>query len=116
MYWGEGLIHAATSNDLISWEPLLQDVEGMPLVILEPRHGKFDSLLVEPGPPAIITKDGILLIYNGKNSITKGDSKITPRAYSAGQVLLDISNPTKIIARNEDCFLTPERPYEAKGQ
>jgi len=115
MYWGEGFIHAAVSDDLISWEPIL-DADGAPLVVLEPRNGKFDSLLVEAGPPAIITQNGILLLYNGKNSVIKGDSKVTPRAYSAGQVLLDISDPTKIIARDEDYFLTPERPYEMKGQ
>lgn len=115
MYWGEGLIHAAVSDDLISWE-LLRDEDEMPLVILEPRLGKFDSLLVEAGPPALITKDGILLLYNGKNSIKKGDPLVSPHAYSAGQVLLDISNPTKVIRRSEDFFLTPERSYEMNGQ
>ena len=88
----------------------------MVLAVLEPRNGKFDSLLVEAGPPAIITKEGIVLLYNGKNSVKKGDPQVTPGAYSAGQVLLDIANPTKIINRSEDYFLTPERPYEMKGQ
>lgn len=115
MYWGEGLIHAATSDDLISWK-FVKDRDGMPVVVVEPRVGKFDSLIVEAGPPAVITKDGILLLYNGKNSIEKGDPKIFPHAYSAGQVLLDISNPTKVISRSEECFLTPERPYEMRGQ
>lgn len=115
MYWGEGLIHAATSDDLISWE-IVKDRDGIPVVVLEPRNGKFDSLLVEAGPPAIITKDGIVLLYNGKNSIEKGDPNINPHAYSAGQALLDISNPTKVISRSNECFLTPEKPYEMWGQ
>ncbi len=115
MYWGEGHIHAAVSDDLISWE-YLRDEDGLPLIVLEPRERKFDSLLVEAGPPALITKDGILLLYNGKNSIKKGDSQITSQAYSAGQVLLDITDPTRTIHRSEDYFLTPERTYEMKGQ
>lgn len=115
MYWGEGFIHVATSDDLISWKPL-KDEDGKFLVIIEPRRGKFDSLLVEPGPPAILTEEGIVLLYNGKNSISKGDPKITPGAYSAGQLLLDASDPTKVLNRSANCFLTPEKPYEKKGQ
>lgn len=115
MYWGEGLIHAAVSDDLISWECVI-DEDGMPVAILEPRNGKFDSLLVEAGPPAILTENGIVLLYNGKNSMVKGDPLVTPHAYSAGQVLLDGSDPTKVLSRSENYFLTPERPYEMKGQ
>lgn len=115
MYWGEGLIYAATSDDLISWTPILDEDEN-PIVILKPRSGKFDSALVEPGPAAILTNDGILLLYNGKNSVKSGDPLITAKAYSAGQILLDLNDPTKVIARSEECFLTPTRSYEMNGQ
>ncbi len=115
MYWGEGQIHIATSDDLISWQPIL-NADDRPIVILAPREGKFDSALVEAGPPALLTDEGILLFYNGKNSAIHGDPKIFPKAYSAGQVLLDANNPTQVISRSESCFLTPEKPYEMKGQ
>lgn len=115
MYWGEGLIHIAISDDLVSWQPILGE-DGQPIAVLEPREGKYDSNLVEAGPPAILTKEGIVLLYNGKNSSENGDPNIVPGAYSAGQVLLDANDPTKVIARTEECFLTPERPYEMKGQ
>lgn len=115
MYWGEGIIHAATSEDLISWTPIL-DEDDKPLAVLTPRSGKFDSALVEPGPPAILTSEGIVLLYNGKNSAKDGDPLISPKAYSAGQVLLDFNDPTKVIARTEECFLTPTRAYEMRGQ
>ena len=115
MYWGDGIVHIATSDDLISWTPIYGP-SGMPLIVMKPRNWKFDSLLVEAGPPAIITEDGILLLYNGQNSNKKGDPNIPPKAYSSGQVLLDISDPTKILARSEEPFLTPERPYEINGQ
>lgn len=114
MYWGEGNIYAAVSDDLISWEPIQYD--GTLLSILEPRNGKFDSQLVEAGPPAIITKNGILLLYNGKNSLENGDTQVIPSAYSAGQVLLSLSDPSLILSRSEDYFLTPEKPYEMNGQ
>lgn len=107
MYWGEGIIYAATSDDLISWDPIYDEC-GKLLAILEPRDGKFDSQLVEAGPPAMITKEGILLLYNGKNSITN--------AYSAGQVLFDLFDPTKVTMRCENYFLTPEKSYEMNGQ
>jgi predicted GH43/DUF377 family glycosyl hydrolase len=114
MYWGEG-IYAAVSDDLISWEPLV-DEDGKLISILKPRPRKFDSVLVEAGPPAVITEEGILLLYNGKNSVKKGDPHIAPGAYCAGQVLLDLSNPAKVKARSDCHFLMPERPYETKGQ
>lgn len=115
MYWGEGVIYAAVSDDLLSWEPL-RDEDGMKVAVLEPRDGKFDSILVEAGPPALITKEGIVLLYNGKNSIKKGDPRITPKAYSAGQVLFDLSDPIKVLQRCDDCFFTPARSYEMRGQ
>lgn len=115
MYWGEGVIYAAVSHDLISWEPI-RDEDGMKLAVLEPRIGAFDSLLVEAGPPALLTQEGIVLLYNGKNSIVKGDPHIIPKAYSAGQALFDLKDPTKVLKRCETCFLTPERSYEMRGQ
>lgn len=115
MYWGEGMIHAAVSDDLITWEPVYGE-DGTLLAVLEPREGKYDSGLVEPGPPAILTRDGILLLYNGKNSSSYGESRIQAGAYSAGQALFDSSNPVKLIVRSEGYFLTPQRSYEYKGQ
>ncbi len=115
MYWGEGSIYAATSDDLISWNPLLTE-ERMLLPLAEPRKGYFDSMLVEAGPPALITKDGIRLLYNGKNGILKRSMKLKPKAYAAGQILFDAADPTKVLARCEDYFLAPERSYEMKGQ
>ena len=35
-----------------------------PEPVLSPREGLFDSRLVEPGPPPLLTDEGILLIYN----------------------------------------------------
>lgn len=115
MYWGEGSIFAATSDDLIAWEPVL-DEAGNPVPVLMPRPGHFDSALVESGPPAVLTQAGIVLLYNGKNDHGKGHPKIAAGAYAAGQVLLDASNPMRVIDRLTEPFFKPERSYETKGQ
>jgi len=116
MYFGEGQIYLASSTDLVNWDPVL-DASGNWQPILQTRPGAFDSDLVEAGPPAVITKNGILLIYNGKNaSGDKGDTSLQGGAYSGGQVLFDAHDLTKVLSRSSSWFITPERPYERTGQ
>lgn len=66
MYWGEYAVHAATSDNLTDWYPVLDENNEL-LKIARPRNGYFDSQMTECGPPAIRTKQGIVLMYNGKN-------------------------------------------------
>ena len=116
MYWGEGIVYAATSADLIHWEPVVDD-HGELTVVFAPRPGRFDSIYAEPGPPAVLTGQGIVMLYNGKNAGgAHGDAHFADGAYSAGQALLDAENPTRLLARADTPFLTPERPYERTGQ
>ncbi len=116
MYWGEQFVNIATSEDLINWTPML-DEKGDLKHFIEPRKGYFDSHLTECGPPAIMTKDGILLMYNGKNLAGKdGDSKYTANSYCAGQVLFDKKDPTKVIDRLDEPFFIPEADFEKSGQ
>jgi predicted GH43/DUF377 family glycosyl hydrolase len=115
MYWGEGSICAATSNDLVRWTPVL-DSGGALLHLLGPRPGLFDSGLAECGPPAVLTRNGIVLIYNGKNGDSDGSPDVGRGAYSAGQALFDAQDPLKLLQRTDRCFFKPERPYEATGQ
>lgn len=130
MYWGDKQIWAATSTDLLKWTPvelnrvqpkkftlktdsaILADLK----IILPTRRGKFDSDLVESGPPAMITKDGILLIYNSRNDKKIGDTTLETGTYSAAQVLFDKNDPLKILKRMSRSFMKPEKPYEIVGQ
>jgi predicted GH43/DUF377 family glycosyl hydrolase len=131
MYWGDHDIWAATSDDLIHWTPVeggQSPVEadgqtgsdgqgGSALkIVVAPRSGHWDSQLVESGPPAMITKDGILLIYNGMNRRSGGDSSLPEGMYGGGQVLLDINDPTKVLRRLDHEFIRPDKPYEITGQ
>jgi predicted GH43/DUF377 family glycosyl hydrolase len=115
MYWGEAGVFAATSTDLVNWEPLV-DEKGELKALISPRKGHFDSDLTECGPPAIITKNGILLLYNGKNNPTYGDSRFQANSYCGGQVLFDLNDPTKAIARLDVPFFRPMEPFEKSGQ
>ena len=69
MYWGEIHISLATSSDLIHWTPVLDNRTGKPIIVMSARTGHFDSGFPEVGPPPLLTKKGIVLIYNGKNSM-----------------------------------------------
>jgi predicted GH43/DUF377 family glycosyl hydrolase len=141
MYWGEGATYAATSDDLIRWTPL--EIEAAPDRYLSyqppldgklarwkshrisgakalyplagPRKHRFDSLLTEPGPPAIKTEDGIVLIYNGANHFKDGEPNTPAGAYQPGQMLFDAKDPTALIARTQEPFLRID-PAEAQGQ
>ncbi len=115
MYWGEEPIHWATSNDLIHWQPGVDRSHHLQ-VLFDRRQGKFDSALVEPGPPAILTKQGIVFLYNGKNSGVGGDRSVGPGAYSAGEALLDGKHPTRLLDRTNHPILRPEEPFELTGQ
>lgn len=116
MYWGEHGIAAATSKDLIHWQPVKDKKNHIKLVV-QTRKGYFDSELAEVGPQAILSPNGIILIYNGKNAAPpNGDLNYPVGSYSAGQVLLSVTDPTKVIARASKPFLVPELPYEKSGQ
>ena len=116
MYWGERFINPATSTDLINWTPMVDDM-GELKQIVNTRDGYFDSDLTECGPPAIITNNGILLLYNGKNKPAAGrDENYTANTYSAGQILFDKNDPTKVLQRLDKPFFVPTESFEKSGQ
>jgi beta-1,2-mannosidase len=116
LYWGEHHVYAATSSDLVNWQPVLNK-DGKLKELISPRKGFFDSDLTECGPPALMTKDGILLFYNGKNkSGDEGDKRYNADSYCAGQVLFDSKDPSKPIARLDVPFLRPMESFEKSGQ
>lgn len=115
MYWGEEGVYGATSDDLIDWEPVV-DQNNNPIAFISPREGYFDSQLTECGPPAIWTENGIVLLYNGKNHEKTGDRRFNKNAYCAGQVLFDSKDPTKVLQRLDVPFLRPMADFEKSGQ
>lgn len=117
IYWGEHAVYAATSSNLIDWTPILNEKDELQTVI-ETRKGYFDSDLTECGPPALVTKHGIVLIYNGKNGKhgVNGDPNYAESTYTGGQLLLDPKNPTKVLDRLDKPFYYPLADFEKSGQ
>ncbi|WP_202409383.1 glycoside hydrolase family 130 protein [Hufsiella arboris] len=116
LYWGELHVFAATSENLVDWQPLVDKNQKL-VELISPRKGYFDSELTECGPPALLTDKGILLFYNGKNKAgADGDPRFNANTYCAGQVLFDKNDPTKAIARLDVPFLRPMEPFEKSGQ
>ena len=91
----------AFSTDLLHWQ------EALDQPVLRRRPGQFDAKVVEPGPPPIMTSDGILLIYNGADERT---------VYATGWVLFDKNDPTKVMARSDQPIFTVEQEWEKLGQ
>ena len=79
-------------------------------IVLEPVY-EHESRYAGAGCPPIETKNGWLLIYHGAEETAKGI------VYSAcAAALMDINNPTKIIARLPYPLFTPEFQWELKGE
>jgi predicted GH43/DUF377 family glycosyl hydrolase len=91
----------AQSADLLHWK----DATSQP--VLRSRPGRFDSRVVEPGPPPVITPHGILLIYNG------ADDRLV---YSTGWALFERNDPSRVIARAGSPIFWPVLRWEKRGQ
>lgn len=117
MYWGEHMVGAATSDDLVNWTPVLDDKNEL-AVVIKPRDQYFDSALTECGPPAVMTDKGIVLLYNGKNQTNdhRRDKRFTAGAYCAGQILTDAKDPMKVLQRLDVPFFRPMASFEKSGQ
>src|SRR4030095_11723734 len=115
MYWGDTDIFLASSEDLINWTPMETNEKKL-LTVFGPRKGKFDSDLVESGPPAMLTDKGIVLLYNSRNILAHGDTSLPDHTYSASQILFSTNDPSKVIDRMDTYFLKPDKRYEITGQ
>ncbi len=77
-------------------------------ILMEPRSGKRDSRKIGIAGPPIETPAGWLLLYHGI-------SKKEDHHYHLRAAMLDLEDPTKVIARTNDTIFEPERPYEKIG-
>ena len=89
------------SSDLMHW------TEALDTPVLPRRPGRFDSRVVEPGPPPILTRDGIVLIYNG------ADDKLV---YRTGVAVFNREDPRKVLSRTDEPIFAPEKEWEKTGQ
>ena len=78
-------------------------------IILDPIGTNHESSFIGGGCPPIETEFGWLLIYHGVSDTCDG------YIYSAAAALLDIDDPTKVIARFEDPLFAPDLDFEKNG-
>lgn len=95
---GGNYIWVAESPDRIHW--------GRHICVATTREGKWDSARVGAGAAPIRTSEGWLEIYHGANKENR---------YCLGALLLDLNDPTKVLARSDEPIMEPIAPYEKTG-
>ncbi len=74
-------------------------------VVMRPEE-QWESVKIGAGPTPVETPEGWLLIYHGVDA---------NRVYRAGLALLDLDDPSKVIARTRRPALEPEADFERFG-
>jgi beta-1,2-mannobiose phosphorylase / 1,2-beta-oligomannan phosphorylase len=95
---GQPEIWISESTNLLHW--------GNHKYLLGLREGMWDSGRMGGGAVPIKTEKGWLELYHGAS---KDDR------YCMGAVLLDLEDPTNVLARTDKPILEPEAPYEVEG-
>lgn len=95
---GGNYIWLAESPDGVHW--------GNHKCIAKTREGKFDSKRLGAGAAPIKTKKGWLEIYHGATKENR---------YCLGALLLDLKDPSIVIARSEEPIMVPTETYERTG-
>lgn len=95
---GGNYIWIASSPDGIHW--------GNHKCIAKTRKSLWDSKRIGAGAAPIKTSEGWLEIYHGANE---------DHYYCLGAILLDLEDPSKVIARTEDPIMVPSEEYELNG-
>lgn len=103
------VIHRAFSTvcgDFITDLDSIEDGIKACIEILVPRPGMWDGNKVGIATPPIKTKKGYLVFYHGVSWSS---------IYRVGAILLDLKDPTLILARTSVPILEPEAKYELEG-
>jgi predicted GH43/DUF377 family glycosyl hydrolase len=79
-------------------------------IIMSPKDELSDTEKVGISGPPIETKEGWLLLYHCVSRKTQ------PMTYYVAAALLDLKDPSKVLARRKVPILQPEMPYELYGQ
>lgn len=93
----------------ISYSPDLKHW-GDSAILLPARKGSWwDAYKVGLGPQPIETSEGWLIIYHGVKTTAAGS------IYRLGLALLDLDDPSKVIARSDEWVFGPNEHYERIG-
>ncbi|MBW0252634.1 glycoside hydrolase family 130 protein [Cellulomonas sp. PS-H5] len=111
MYFGEGGLYWATSDDLIHWTPGTTDTEPM----YAPTPGSFDADLVEIGTSPVLTDNGLLVMLTNGATRTVHDDGTVDVDYRCGQIAIDPDEPTRVLARLQEPWLRPQTFEDLNG-
>lgn len=104
------IVHRSGDDIDSAFSPTL-DFDGLTWIEeyrwISPRPGMWDSKKIGMAAPPTKTEKGWVLFYHG---ISAKDG-----FYRVGAILLDLIDPTKIIARSDDPLFEPETSYEKEG-
>ena len=95
---GGNYIWLAESPDLEHW--------GRHHCIAHTRPGLWDSARIGAGAAPIRTDRGWLVIYHGADKNHR---------YCLGAMLLDLKNPSRVLARGQEPIMEPVAEYEKTG-
>src|SRR4029077_16801133 len=102
-YWMYWLGTAADKTDQMGLSyshALLHGTKATKTPVLPRRPGMFDSRVVEPGPPPILTPQGIVLIYN---------AAAASLVYRPTVAVFDRKDPRKLLSRSDTPIFAPEK-------
>jgi len=85
-------------------------------IVAGPEHG-WESLKIGAGPAPLRVDEGWLLIYHGVAGELAGSAFVPQHGltYSAGAMILDADDPSRVIARTELPLLSPDTADERQG-
>lgn len=90
----------------------LDDFENSEIVSLynpKKEEGAWDSTPRGAGPPPVKTKEGWLVLYHANDARE-------PHKYKLGALLLDLEDPSRVVARSARPVLEPDAWYENDGK
>jgi len=93
----------------ISFSPDLKHWGDHKLLILAREGSWWDANKIGLSPPPMRTEEGWLILYHGVKITGSGV------IYRLGLALLDLNNPSNLIARSDEWVFSPKEIYETLG-
>jgi len=101
-------IWMSRSADLRCW--------GDSELLLAVEHVPYATEKIGPGPPPVRTDEGWLAIFHAVDASPEraagGWEGSWNKRYTAGAMLLDLDDPTRVVGITPEPILVPEAPYE----
>lgn len=93
----------------ISFSPDMKHWGDHQMLLPARKGGWWDANKVGLSPPPLRTEKGWLILYHGVRNTAGGC------IYRLGLALLDLENPTRLVARGDEWVFAPEKAYEIVG-